>query len=170
MKRSDDIQNELKHIAPTLAEKTSTTCPPWRNPFATPDNYFNTLPQEILQRVKTEPKQIALPPSRWKEVLNIAAAVVALIIVGLTLLRNSNHQANSTNPVEHNAALNQMSDDELYNYLQVELNDIPVESIAAHVNDASLDTLENEWLALSTSYDDALLDATSLDMGLLESP
>jgi len=165
MKRREDTRNELKESAPVLSERAST------NPFVVPDNYFNALPYAVLQCVKTEPKQIALPPTRWKEVLSVAAVVAALFILGLTLLRDSSIRTASTNLFHTNVTIERVSSDELFDYLQVDLNNIPVEAITAHVSDASLDTLENEWLAsgMSTPYDDALLDLSGLDAELLES-
>lgn len=159
MKRSDDIQDELNKIAPTLAENPST------NPFATPHNYFDSLPHSILQRVKTEPKEIALSPGRWKNWLSVAAVFVALTIVGSTLLRNSSVPTNSTNPNESSVALKQMSDDELYDFLQEDISVLHVDDVAAGLPDMKLDSLENELVAIRIlDYNDALMDLSNIDI------
>src|SRR5258706_3577669 len=56
MKHSPDIYNELKTISPLLAEHEKA------NVFSTPENYFSSLPNKILQRIDTDERFI-LPTS-----------------------------------------------------------------------------------------------------------
>jgi len=56
MKHSADIYNELKVISPLLAEREKT------NVFSTPENYFSTLTNKILQRIDGD-KHSILPAS-----------------------------------------------------------------------------------------------------------
>lgn len=200
MKRRSDIQDELKNIAPNLSERVSTNpfavpenyfeALPQNmlqhvkrmndlveslheqnastNPFETPKEYFNELPNVLLQRVKAEPKVIELAPSRWKNYLSIAAAVAALFLMSIPMLRKQNI---STNPVATNVSMEQVSNEELYNYLTNDVTAVLDEDIAAHVNEATLDTLEKEMISahVETNYNDALLDVTNLDLDLIES-
>jgi len=172
-------QNTLQHVKGVNAlvesvndeSNVSNTCPPGRNPFETPKEYFNELPNEILQRVKSEPKVVALAPSRWKNSLSIAAAVAALFLMSVPMLRNQNIiDTNSTKPVATNVTMEQVSDEELYNYLTNDVGTVHEEEITAHVSDATLDTLEQELISInvSSSYDAALLDISDFDLDLIE--
>src|SRR5687768_3760913 len=46
MKQRDNIKEELKNIAPRLSEISST------NPFGIPQDYFESLPGEVLNNIK----------------------------------------------------------------------------------------------------------------------
>ena len=44
----DDIREELKNIAPKLSELTPT------NPFDAPQGYFESLPSDLLNKIKRQ--------------------------------------------------------------------------------------------------------------------
>jgi len=151
----------LNNLVGSLNDETHAAT----NPFAVPVDYFDALPNDMLDLVKAQPKVVALWPNRWKDWLSIAAAVAAIVLAGVPLLKQNN--AVTRQPV---AVLRNVSNDELYNYLSEDVGTIRVDEIAAGLPDAKLDTLERAMVAVHTAaYNDAEFDVSQVDIDDIES-
>ena len=155
-------QNELVESLGQDESKNST------NPFDVPRNYFDALPNVVMERVKSEPKIIELSPSRWKNWLSIAAAVAAILLMAIPLLKPGNIKQTQTTEVVTTESFKEVSNDELYSYLSEDVNVWHAEEVAAGLSDSKLDTLEYELVTASVSYDDALLDLSQIDIESLD--
>src|SRR5687767_12890381 len=84
---SDNVLNNVKRQSALVESLRQQENPVATNPFEVPQGYFETLPNVIMQRTSSEPKVIALPSTRWKEWFSMAAAVAAVVMVALPLLK-----------------------------------------------------------------------------------
>jgi hypothetical protein len=146
------------------------------NSFEVPAGYFDSLPDVMLERVKSEPKVIEITTVRWKNWLSVAAAVAAVLMVAIPLMKKSTVQIIQTPDVVVTETLKEVSNDELYSYLSEDVSVLHVDDVAAGLPDAKLDTLEHELsegllaeAAMHVSeYDDALMELSTIDLESLD--
>ncbi|MEO6130918.1 MAG: hypothetical protein ABIQ02_03645 [Saprospiraceae bacterium] len=103
MKEEDDIQNEMKDLAPGF---------PVRKAMDAPEGYFEKFPGEVLNRWKKAESQSATKIIAWKRIISIAAVLTCLSIGGWWFLSKSSMVAtNDFSAVEAYQYANENIDD-----------------------------------------------------------
>src|SRR4030095_929429 len=73
MEREEDIRDELNEIAPGFPGKKSLDAP---------EGYFETFPDQVLNRWKKEESQPLQKKLTWKSIVGIAAVLTGLCVGG----------------------------------------------------------------------------------------
>ncbi len=88
MKEKEAIQKELEQLAPLLARQKEKS-----SPFKLPDDYFDTLENQILDRVTMEPKKDTPTKIRSLSFWLTSAAAILLLAVGFSFLFQSQNKS-----------------------------------------------------------------------------
>jgi len=92
MEREEDVNDELKDIAPGFPAKKSMDPPP---------RYFEAFPNQVLNRWRKEESQLVLKKVIWRKVVGIAAMLTGLCIGGWWFFTtSSSSQLNDITAVE----------------------------------------------------------------------
>ncbi len=128
-----------------------------------PAGYFEALPSRIVNRIKQGDEIRILSIERtfnWKQWIQIAAAVIAVVIMGFPIIKN-----NFTTRENVEIALQKVSDDELNNYLSENTVALNEEELASQVSIASLEKETNKITAEGvTDVDETQVDVSQIDL------
>lgn len=92
MERENEINDELKEIAPGIPHKNSNL---------PPDGYFDSFPDAVLNRWRKEESQPIARSIEWKRIIGIAAILTGLIIGGWWFFSKQNiSQSNAITAME----------------------------------------------------------------------
>ena len=92
MEREDDIRDELNEIAPGFPAKKSLDAP---------EGYFESFPDQVLNRWRKEESQPVQKKLTWKSIVGIAAVLTGLCVGGWWFFTNpSTEQVNEITSVE----------------------------------------------------------------------
>lgn len=127
MDKNKEIEQELNELAPKLGGLER------KNPFKTPDYYFQSLPEKVLERVKQNPTWT----NRLEQFLNIFftqifrprvaipfAVCLVMVAVGIGFLKNGNQSS-----LDFTRQLSQVSTDEISDYLVDNFDDDDIDVI-----------------------------------------
>jgi hypothetical protein len=130
---------------------------------AVPAGYFETFPSKIIARVNSgkEIKVISFQKrSGWKQWLQVAAAVAAIMIMAVPFLKNNTMKQDTIE-----TALHKVSDVELNSYVSEHSVSFNEDEIATHVSDIKLEQAANKITAEHVTNDDeSLIDVTQIDV------
>lgn len=118
------------------------------NPSVPDDSYFENLAQQvILSQQKTKVIPLYKRPVVW------ISAVAAILLVSLLVVNLTSSDINqNSDPL---LALNDLSSDELYNYIDENIDDFDIEMIAEALDDQGLDEMANSAVySLETDPED----------------
>ncbi|MCF8247497.1 MAG: hypothetical protein K9J37_20910 [Saprospiraceae bacterium] len=128
MKNNEDLRDELKN-SPFLKEMKERPS----DGFQVPKNYFQHLPNEVMQKVK-EPTFAPVQQPSWLERIEqfmqsliqpryalALASVVVLVVAGVVFLKDKN--ATTTLPAMAEVQLADISDEELFAYVSDNISD-----------------------------------------------
>lgn len=190
MKHDNIIQEELKLIAPLLAEHKKI------NPFLVPDNYFaaagekirdivfnskeifnqfvpdkyfETLPQLVLSKIKNE-KSIhnQLPVIAIQSQLNLKSILqLAAVIAAFAILLYPITNFKKPTPVNSEATIQQLSNEDFNNYFDENVISISEEDVAAQISDKKLDIVAQE-ISSQNKVDESSLDLSQIDLADIE--
>ena len=100
MKKNDEIREELKELSPFLAKMKR------ENAFKVPKNYFESLPDKVLEQVRPQPVTQQTPQISWFDRLIDSFAVllqpryaVGLATVAILLVAGVFYMQKSADPV-----------------------------------------------------------------------
>jgi hypothetical protein len=176
---ADSILNKIKTTSTDIIEERENLPAVLRDlktvqPFQVPENYFPDLPANILNKVKQcSNAKIVSMPKRFI-ILRYAAAAVITGALALGIYKYSNQQpVNNTNPVasvvldqsiekgkamddqKFNETLNNLSADEIENYLQKNNNEADVAVLSSNMEENSLPN-EEDYLTDDKTLDNFL--------------
>ncbi len=103
MEREENVNDELKNIAPGFPEK---------KPLDPPQGYFENFPDQVLNALKNEKSQPRVTVITWRSVISIAAVLVGLCIGGWWFF-------SKPAPIQ----LNAITSDEAYEYIHENISD-----------------------------------------------
>ena len=146
-------EESAKKIAKLAGRKTS---------MPVPEGYFESLPAAILSNVNStrEVKIISIQrSSTWKQLLQVAAAVAALVIIGLPLLKQQTIKQDSVE-----VALHKVSDEDLSAYVADHSASFNEDEIAAQVSDSKLEQAAGKINAEGLGEEESLIDVSQIDV------
>ncbi len=163
IKSAENFSAELTALSPVIAHIQRN------NIFYVPDGYFEQLPQIILQKVKPAAKVVWMQRSKTMLKYAVAAVVTGVIALGIykyagtdktapaesasaTPLEPSIEKGKRMNEQQFTAALNNLSEEEISQYLVQNGNEADVALLTSTIDENSL-----------PSEEDYLLDEKTLD-------
>ncbi len=157
---STSILNKIKELNESAADELRKLSPMLysiqnENVFEVPAGYFRNLENDILDKVITKPQTKVVELKRRDSIWKYAAAAVVTCVIGLSSLMMFNTQqstqANKTSTAI-NAAVANLSDEEIIKYLEKTGTDVDNEALASGIDANALPE--------STDY---MLDEETLD-------
>ena len=91
MEREEDIHDELENISPGFPKKKS---------MDPPQDYFETFPDKVLNRWRTEESHPKSKMINWKWMVGIAAGIIGLFVGGWLVLNNNQGRINEITSIE----------------------------------------------------------------------
>jgi hypothetical protein len=108
-----------------------------KTPFATPENYFSTLPQDILAKAKqSDATTTGKQTIAFRSIVRAVAAVL-VIAIGIIGYRYFTQEPTAQQQ------LASISNEDISNYLEQHSDEFDTELLATHLSSAELGELEN---------------------------
>ena len=134
MKKDNDILKELQDLSPELSKLKKDFDEPL------PYNYFESLPEKIFDRIRTEEAKVPVWQSWLATVfqpkLRLAYAIAAVFVLGLFIMNNMDD-----NPPSLDDQFAELSQNELSSYVMANLDDFDGEWLANTVQLSASDEL-----------------------------
>lgn len=113
-------------------------------PFTTPSAYFDTLPEQVLDRIRSEqhiPQTRTVPLGKeiWRQ-LRWAAAAILLLGIGMTSLS----KYSSPQPADPTLALSYVSKMDISNYIEQNIDDIDVDMLTNDLSTNDVNVLTKQ--------------------------
>ncbi|MEM9918327.1 MAG: hypothetical protein AAF990_09550 [Bacteroidota bacterium] len=175
MKNKKEIKDELSSISPLLSKMKQEQ----EDPFRVPHNYFEQLPDDIMQRLKAEaaPEPVDTPSVSWidrmleslsallQPRMAMAFASMVLVIVATFFFLRSPVEENPTAIAE---TQEEISDQEIAAYIEANIDEFDAELLFAESDfqdELQDNTLDLEAEELDKYLDDLIddLDASELE-------
>lgn len=154
MDRKDEIKQELEEISPLLAKLKKD------NPFEVPANYFERLPDQIMEQAKLTPVERPVPQISWLDRLiasfafmlrpQVAFGLLCLVALTWTSLYLWN------NPTETPGLATTSEEMLIENYIAANIDDFDTEILAEVALEE--EGLEDWMMTDDEEMDEALMD------------
>lgn len=168
MKNKNELRDELEELSPFLAKQ-------WEQGegFKVPKDYFRSLPEEVLKKVREEQPTVAEPQRNWLDDLAmffqsllqpryaVAIASVAVLVIAGVLLFDGTDQVGVDVP--QIASVEEIPDEALENYLTENIDDFSTDLLEEHFAEGNMGHLPGLELEDMEQYLDDALDDMDLD-------
>ncbi len=163
MNNNNDIREELEGLSPFLSKQKNRP-----EGFEIPKDYFKSLPNMVMDKVKEKPVIYQEPSSNWvDEIITMLQGLfqpryaVAIASVAILLVAGIYFTADSENPAPLTALLSEVPDEALDNYISENIDDFDVALFEEHIDDS-----ENMSPTLNLDGDDELLEELLDDLSV----
>lgn len=164
MENKDDIKKELEGLAPLLSQLKKKD-----RGFEVPTNYFNNLPDTIMDRIKAEEEpQVLRSPAhslldRIKDGLqqllqpsySLALASVAILVVAIFLLNPFSQERNS------NISLAEVPDEVIADYVYENVDEFEMDLLIEVIDESAIEEQLQDDQQLDQYYMDEILEDLS---------
>lgn len=155
MDRKDEIKKELEELSPILSKLKK------ENPFEVPSNYFQQLPNQIMEQAKLTPVEKSIRKESWLDRIVASFAFmlrpqVALGLLGLVAITWTAIYTLQPDETIAPIAVSQEIEEEADEYILENIEDFDVDDLAQLAFGEEIDYLIDSGDDLE--FDDATLD------------